>query len=159
MPDHTLDVVMRNEEHGGYFSRNLLSLQIQLQTLLDGAGGSKALELLDSLSSCNESERDIVLSLFGRALKRLQEANIRFSSLRDEQLEEFENVLYEELVEGMTIYSEGGRELSPQNVRSLSVLAGGKSKQISKLPTRKRKEQKTLCLEEARKKTQGAKRK
>ena len=110
----------------GDFSKNLFSLQMQLKTLLDGVGSENACSFLDQLSELNETERGIILKVFQRALNRLKESGISVKSLRDEQLEQFEETLYENLVDGMNAFK-GGRSSG-----SFSVVDGGK------LPTRKK---------------------
>ncbi|MCB0328928.1 MAG: hypothetical protein KDD70_04675 [Bdellovibrionales bacterium] len=149
---------MKREDVEGHFTRNLFSLQMQIQTLLDGAGGGGAAEFLDCLSELSESERKVVLKVFQKALSKLKDSGLRLKTVQDQQLDSFEEVLYEELVDGMTVFKEDGAEryASKQNealkrknaADRLSVVDGGK------LPTRKKETTEPICLREARRRRQ-----
>lgn len=135
---------MSREEISGDFSRNLFSLQIQIQTLLDGAGGENAALLLDTLSELSESERKVALKVFQRALEKLKASGVRLRTQKDEHLAEFEETLYEELVDGMNAVDQSVTE------KKFSVVDGGK------LPTRKKDASNMVCLQEARRKKEGS---
>lgn len=123
----------------GDFTKNLFSLQLQIKTLLDGAGGDDASSFLDKLSNLSSKERTIILKVFQKALDRLNESGIELSSVKDDQLKDFENGLYNNLIDGMNALKHD------HFTHTLSVIDGGK------LPTKKKKEVKTVCLAEARK--------
>jgi hypothetical protein len=125
----------------GDFSRNLFSLEMQVKTLLDGAGGHKALELLDLISNFNKSEQDIIIALLKKAVEKVKDSGIRASRLEDKQLKAFEDCLYEDLVDGITALKK-----DVTLPRKLEVVGG-----VKKLPTRNAHE-KMVCLAEARRK-------
>ncbi len=130
---------MKSSEIKGYFSKNLFSLQIQLKTLFDGAGGRDACELLDRLSELTDTEQKISLKSFQRTLDRFVKSDHRVCSEQDRELQAFEKNLeedlYQDLVDGMNAWK---REAP---VLGFTVVDGGK------IPSDK----KTVCLEDARK--------
>jgi len=136
--------VMKREDVNGYFTKNLFSLQLQIKSLLDGAGGSEAGKLLDTLSEMSESEQTIALGVFQRALDKILEAEIRLQTLEDKAHKDFEETLYEEIVDGIAALKVNCSE------RAFHVVDGGK------LPTRKKEDKGPLCFSTAkRKKAEG----
>lgn len=125
---------MDGKDARGNFSRELFSLKIQVDTLLEGAGGEQAASLLDALSEINASEQQVAIGIFRKALKRLQEGEVRLSRLSDEMLQEFEDTLYEDLVDSLrkAVNEESG---AGERDRRFSVVDGGR-----KPPTRRKKE-------------------
>jgi hypothetical protein len=104
----------------GNFSNNLFSLQMQVRTLLDGAGGDAAIELLDNLCELNKSERRVALKVFNRVVKRIQEGDFRLDTAEDKELKAFEENLYSEILH--SFHSHDGPA-----ARKFEVLPGGKS--------------------------------
>ena len=100
------------------FSANLLSLQLQLKTMLEEAGGDHTLGLLDALCKLNRSEQEIILSVLTRTVTNIAKSDARFVGAADEELKEFEDNLYHDIVSAM-------REAS-QPERRLEVVKGGK---------------------------------
>ena len=109
----------------GPVSFGLLSLQLQLQTLLEECGGEHAVDFLDTLSELPGKERQQkVLNVFGNVVKRLLDSN-----LPDEWDEAFCNELEEELFEDiMKLMNKDQSENSP---RKFEVLSGGKDETAS----------------------------
>lgn len=121
----------------GTFSSNLLSLQLQLKTLLEGAGGDSALQFLDTLSSLNQSEQKIALALFTKVLEDLRSGEERLETAEDRVLKEFEEGLYKDILSSMR---EAAND-SPTS-RKIEVIEGGL--------TRKRPDKSPIDLAEAR---------
>ena len=107
---------MNNKFHGP-FSLGLMTLQLQLANLLQGAGGDDAAAALDSLSQLKPAEQKIALTRFNNVLKRILSGNVRLEAAADKDLENFEESLYQDLVAGLYEAS-----ASPK----LEVLNGGK---------------------------------
>ena len=78
---------------GGHFTKNLLSLQMQLQTLLEGVGGERTESLLDGLSQLSESERKRIIPLLSRVVSRVVQGEKRLLSQKDVELKNFEDSL------------------------------------------------------------------
>lgn len=140
---------MTDKIKNGDFTRNLFSLQMQIKTLLDGAGGDDASELLDKLSELNKSERVVVLRVFQRALDKLKDSGIRVSKINDDMQKDFEHGLYDNLIDGMNALKHDHLK-HDHFTRTLSVVDGGK------LPTKQKKEAKMLCLADARKRLRSS---
>jgi hypothetical protein len=104
----------------GSFSNNLFSLQLQIRTLLEGAGGDSAIELLDNLCELNKSERKIALGVFSRVVKRIQNGDFHLNTAEDKELKAFEENLFSEIL--TSFHSHDGPA-----ARKLEVLPGGKS--------------------------------
>ncbi|MFM1848449.1 MAG: hypothetical protein RL417_1923 [Pseudomonadota bacterium] len=122
----------------GSFSKNFLSLQLQLETLLEDVGGDRAVEVLDSLSQLSGSEQKLVLGVFDRVIKRIAAGSERLVSNDDRRMKEFEDSLYSDIVSA--IESSSGE--APRG-RLIEVLDGGKTpKQADRTP---------ISLDDARK--------
>lgn len=87
-----------SETGNGDFSRNLLSLQLQLETLLEGAGGDKTIEFLDALSQLSKVEQEIALRIFRNVAYKLAVGEKRIMSEQDKELKQFEDQLFEDIV-------------------------------------------------------------
>jgi len=121
----------------GSFSKNFVSLQLQLETLLEDVGGDRAVELLDSLSNLSGSEQKLILGIFDRVVKRVASGAERLVSNDDKRLKDFEEGLYSDLVSA--IQSASGE--APRG-KLIEVLDGGKTqKPVDRTP---------ISLEEAR---------
>ncbi|MCB0332802.1 MAG: hypothetical protein KDD55_04835 [Bdellovibrionales bacterium] len=105
----------------GEFSRNFFSLQLQIQTLLESAGGEETCEFLDSLSELNKSEQGLVLKLFKRVVERLLAGNDRLVTAEDIELKNFEEGLYADIVNSLRHAAQAGGSSN-----SFEVVDGGK---------------------------------
>ncbi len=123
----------------GEFSRNLFSLQLQIQTLLESAGGEDASELLDALTELNKSEQGVVLKLFKRVVERVLAGNDRLMTAEDIELKNFEEGLYADIVNSLRHAAHAGG-----SSKSFEVVQGGKIRKA------RSKENKPLDFEAAR---------
>ena len=114
-----------NWSQGGDFTKSLLSLQLQLQTLLEGVGGDETAGLLDVLAKLNDSERAVIIPILTRVINRLMESGSRIQSQEDLQMQDFENSLYESVLSAMGDSSPEGAADSGQ--KKLAVVKGGKN--------------------------------
>jgi hypothetical protein len=120
-----------NNSEGGVFSATLMSVQLQMKTLLEGAGGDKAVRLLDALSSLSNAEQEIALTAFDSAIRKISSGETRYSSDEDKALRAFEEELYNGLVSDIEqAKSERAEETSTSKVK-LSVYDGGRSATLS----------------------------
>lgn len=110
---------------GGNFTRNLLSLQLQLQTLLEGVGGEGTASLLDGLSQLSETERKRVIPLLSRVVNRVLRGDKRVSSAEDKDLQNFEDALFDSIIAALGQSSNDDR-VAPHTDRTLEVVPGGK---------------------------------
>ena len=74
-----------NWSNGGDFTKNLLSLQMQLQTLLEGVGGEETAGLLDGLAKLSETERSILIPLVTRVINKVVMGEHRLMSEKDKE--------------------------------------------------------------------------
>lgn len=123
-----------NWSQGGDFTKSLLSLQLQLQTILEGVGGEEAALLMDSLAKLSETERGHVIPMLTRVISRLVEEHDRVLSKDEEELKNFENALYESVVSA--VVTNGPKNPVPLNMEEqrskLAVVPGGKPSHVSK---------------------------
>lgn len=84
------------------FSSNFLSLQLQLKTILEEAGGDDLMPFLDTLSSINKSEQRVALKLFKRTLDKFVGGSMRLETQGDLALKEFEDSLFSDLLEDIS---------------------------------------------------------
>lgn len=119
----------------GIFSQNLFCLKLQVETLVDDAGGKDALDMLNLLCEIKPAEQPIVLAMFKRVLKKIVEGKIRLETANDQGLHEFEEQLYNSIINEL----DNAKEAC---TTSLKVLDGGKSKKTKS---------KTIDFEQARK--------
>lgn len=82
----------------GDFTRSFMSLQLQLEHLLEEAGGDEVVELLDLLACFRKSERSRLLPVLREALANVLAAGVSVANSEDRELESFEEGLYENLV-------------------------------------------------------------
>jgi hypothetical protein len=127
--DIFVGLIDMSEKKDGIFSSSLLSLQLQLKTLLEGAGGDAALTFLDTLSTLNPSEQKLILGLFTTVVERVKSGEDRLETEEDQHLKEFEETLYRDILDSM-------REAANDTPnRKIEVLEGGKSRnRIDKTP-------------------------
>lgn len=116
----------RNE---GQFSRNFLSLQLQLKTLMEDAGGAPLLELLDALCSLSPTEQKAALAQFLACTKRIAAGEQRTLSPADRELKDFEDALFNGIVESMA--HAAGTENLPTK-KKLAVVEGGKTGPVAR---------------------------
>jgi len=115
-----------NWSNGGDFTKNLLSLQMQLQTLLEGVGGENTAGLLDGLAKLSETERSIVIPLITRVINKVVMGEQRLMSEKDKELKEFEDSLFEGVLEALQNPNPQKQQTKEKSPR-LAVVPGGKS--------------------------------
>lgn len=112
---------------GGEFTRNLLSLQLQLQTLLEGVGGEGTASLLDGLAQLSESERKQIIPLLSRVVGQIVKGDKRLISAEDKEIKDFEESLFQSIMCSLGTSANDDR-LDPEAAKKLEVLSGGKPK-------------------------------
>lgn len=115
------------DKNRGSFSANLVSLELQVKTLLEGTGGSHAIALLDALSHLSGLEQEVALAAFTRVIERIASSGERIMSKDDHLLKEFEENLYREILDAM-------REAATNSRTRLEVVNGGKQLSLPKKP-------------------------
>lgn len=115
------------ESNGGSnrFSANFISLQLQLKTLLEEAGGDELMPFLDALGTMNRSEQKTILKLLTRTIEKVVATTPRLATDGDLALKEFEDSLYADLAHAL----ETGESKHPTRPRKIEVLSGGKAAQ------------------------------
>lgn len=106
-----------DKKQEGSFSLGLRSLQLQLQTLLEEAGGEQAAVLLDALTQLSAEEQTIALKIFSAVVERISGGDERLASAGNAALKEFEESLYQDI---LAEFKHKGQK--PQ----LEVITGGK---------------------------------
>lgn len=114
-----------SKDISGTFTANLFSLQIQLKSLFDEAGGESSIKLLDKLSRLSPTEQKLALTLFQKVIERVLSGELRVASQRDQFMKELEDTLYSDILHSMKEAS-GDTPRSIPN-RKLEILAGGKT--------------------------------
>jgi hypothetical protein len=110
----------------GNFSLGLKSLELQVGALLEGCGGEQASALLDALGDLSAPEQERTIGLFLKVISRLKASNVRLPEEKDENLKEFEESLYNELLSSMD-EAANGESVAPVSRRhKFAVLDGGK---------------------------------
>lgn len=117
---------MADDTQNKRFSANFFSLQLQFKALLEEAGGDDVVSFLDTLASLNRSEQKVALKLFSKVLKRVVDGPIRLETEGDLALKEFEDTLYDDLLEA--IEQETSQVVKPK--KKIEVLQGGKINKI-----------------------------
>ena len=112
---------------GGEFTRNLLSLQLQLQTLLEGVGGEGTASLLDGLAQLSESERKRIIPLLSRVVSQIVKGDKRLLSAQDKELQDFEDNLLQSIMSSLGA-SANDDKVQPEVDKSLEVVSGGKQR-------------------------------
>lgn len=87
-----------DKQFNGTFSLGLSSLQFQVKSLFDEAGGEKACQLLDILSSLNQEAREKALGLFIELAGKLRDYQHSLPSLASNGSRDFETRLYNTLI-------------------------------------------------------------
>ena len=112
--------------YGGDFTKNLLSLQLQLKTLLEGVGGEDTAALLDSLAQLSKSERAIAIPLLARVIRRIAAGEKRLMSDEDHELKNFEDSLFDSVLEAFG-NTANEADLIKEKEHKLAVVPGGKT--------------------------------
>jgi hypothetical protein len=116
-----------NWSNGGDFTKSLLSLQMQLQTLLEGVGGEETAGLLDGLAQLSEAERSLVIPRITRTIQEITKSEKRLMSDKDKEMKDFEDSLFEGVLEALK-HEPAEKVATPDSGPKLAVLSGGKSK-------------------------------
>lgn len=114
-----------NWSNGGDFTKSLLSLQLQLQTLLEGVGGEETAGLLDGLAQLSETERALVIPRLTRTIQEIAKSDKRLISEKDRELKNFEDSLFEGVMEALKHEPET-KGAPTESGPKLAVLSGGK---------------------------------
>lgn len=122
--DGVLDM---NWSQGGDFTKSLLSLQLQLKTLLEGVGGEGTASLLDSVAQLSESERARIIPIFSRVISKVVKGDKRLMTDHDKYMKEFEDSLFESISSALG-HSANNDEVVRNTDYKLEVVPGGKSK-------------------------------
>lgn len=123
------DVETMNNSRGGDFTRNLLSLQLQFQTLLEGVGGESTASLLDGLAQLSESERETIIPLLSHVILRITRGDKRLVSANDQELRAFEDSLFESIMKALGHSANDDQLNTETTTNSLHVVPGGKRSQ------------------------------
>jgi len=115
-----------NWSNGGDFTKSLLSLQMQLQTLLEGVGGEETAGLLDGLAQLSEAERSVVIPRITRTIKEITKSERRLMSDKDREMKEFEDSLFDGVMESLK-HEPTDKTATPESGPKHAVLSGGKS--------------------------------
>ena len=115
-----------NWSHGGDFTKSLLSLQLQLKTLLEGVGGDDTASLLDALGQLSDSERKLVVPLISKVIKRIASGDQRVISDEDKDMKEFEDSLFDSVLEAFG-NTANEADLVKEPDHKLAVVPGGKT--------------------------------
>lgn len=129
-----------SKDIAGTFTANLFSLQIQLKSLFDEAGGESSVKLLDKLSRLSPTEQKLALALFQKVIERVLSGDLRVASQRDQFMKELEDTLYSDILESMKEAS-GDIPMSRASRSRLAVVDGGKNGDVK---------EKTIDLKKAR---------
>ncbi len=117
-----------NWSKGGDFTKNLLSLQLQLKTLLEGVGGEDTAALLDAIAHLTKSERAVVIPLLARVVQRIASGEKRLSTQEDKELKDFEDSLFDSVLEAFgNTAAANETDLAKDREAKLAVVPGGKS--------------------------------
>jgi hypothetical protein len=125
---------------GGEFTRNLLSLQLQLQTLLEGVGGEGTASLLDGLAQLSDSERKKIIPLLSRLVSRVVKGDKRLFSAEDKESKELEDSLFHSIMSSIG-QSANDDAVDANCGKKLEVVAGRKAHAagvVAKPPAEKR---------------------
>jgi len=110
----------------GNFSLGLKSLELQVSALFEGCGGENARMLLDALSELSAPEQERTIGLFLKLINRLKTSGVRLPEEGDENLKEFEETLYNDLLSSMSEAANGESIQPVTRRRKFAVLDGGK---------------------------------
>lgn len=134
---------MEDQSVNGSFSKNVLSLSLQIRTLFEGFGGGDAVKLLDRLAALSGREQRAALEVFSGVVERLLSSEERLSDEDDEERRRWEDTLYRELVD--TLKQE---RLPNTKTRPLSVVNGGRGQEAVFMGRQLRRAKKVVELKE-----------
>ena len=117
------DTFFMNNSEKNSFSNNFTSLQMQLKTLFEDAGGNDTLRFLDLISQLGEEEKRLVLAHFSNVIAKILAGNLRLTTQSDIEKSEFENALYADLIDAIQ---------NPQQLEFKLELIHGKKGMIEK---------------------------
>ena len=109
------------------FSKELLCLKLQFETLFENVGGEDCINLLNKISKLSIKEREILLKQFNNIVQKLLTNTTRKKSLQDVANEKFENDLYDGIEEEFNNIRVNSLE-TPLAQSRFKVVNGGKSK-------------------------------
>jgi len=132
------------EPRDGRFSTSLLSLQLQLQTLMEDVGGEHALKLLDTLTELSKSEQKVMLGVFTRVTQRFSRGTLRLESPDDRKLKDLEDSLFDDIMLAMRAASRTNTNVKALPER-LQIVDGG-----GQIATSSRRQSSPINLEDAR---------
>lgn len=115
-----------NWSNGGDFTKSLISLQMQLQTLLEGVGGEETAGLLDGLAKLSETERSLIVPLITKVINTIAHGDKRVMSAKDKELKEFEDALFNDVLAALE-KPQSSHTPSKEAGPRLAVVPGGKS--------------------------------
>lgn len=115
---------------GGDFTKSLLSLQLQLKTLLEGVGGESTATLLDAVAQLHESERERIIPILSRVISRVVKGDKRLMTDHDKYLKDFEDSLFDSISSALG-HSANDDEAPRDTDYKLEVVPGGKLKRSS----------------------------
>ena len=115
-----------NWSQGGDFTKSLLSVQLQIQTLLEGVGGDDSASLLDALAKLNDSERALVIPVLTKVILRVASGVQRLQTKTDIEMQEFENSLFESVLSAMDA-AVATQTPNREPGKKLAVVPGGKA--------------------------------
>jgi hypothetical protein len=109
----------------GEFTLGLRSLELQLKTLLENAGGTKAGRFLDVLCKLSKDEQELVLAVFTKVIGDVLAGDRRLGELQYDELKAFEEQLYNDVLAEIEKSNTENRTVKP--VARLQVLSGGRT--------------------------------
>ncbi len=113
-----------SEDREGKISRNIKSLQWQISSVLEEAGGDAATRVLDKLSNLERSEQKLVLRIFERVVSQIVSGDIHLETKEDRDRSEFEENLLND-IQSAILFERARRE----DRRKFHVIDGGRNEQ------------------------------
>ena len=105
----------------GRFSKNLLSVKLQIQSLFEDVGGDNAIALLDSLCALTATEQKVALKVMKRVIDRLAQEEPRLLSPNEQRMQDLEDFIVSDIVRELS-----GETDSTEKSSKLSLVPGGK---------------------------------
>ena len=109
------------------FSKELLCLRLQFETLFENVGGEDCIDLLNKISKLSIKEKEILLKQFNNIVQKLLSNTKRKKSFEDVANEQFENELYNSIEEEFNNIRVNSFD-APRTQSRFKVVNGGKSK-------------------------------
>lgn len=110
------------DEIKGQFSLSFLTLQAQIKTLMEDAGGEKLIALLDALASLNATQQAVIIDAFTHSVNEIIAGNIELDLPDPENTDQLVDSLCDDIT---TAISDMRRKASKKG--KFEVLDGGKS--------------------------------